>query len=48
MVDARLYLIKERRINMPLQFNSNKYQGKAREKYMEAEKRIKKNPSKIS
>ncbi|TDO91304.1 replicative DNA helicase loader DnaI [Halanaerobium saccharolyticum] len=25
---------------MPLQFNSNKYQGKAREKYMEAEKRI--------
>lgn len=42
MVDARLYLIKERRINMPLQFNSNKYQGKAREKYMEAEKRIKK------
>jgi len=27
---------------MPLQFNSNKYQGKAREKYLEAEKRIKK------
>ncbi|SDC08310.1 ATP-binding protein [Halanaerobium congolense] len=27
---------------MPLQFNSNKSQGKAREKYMEAEKRIKK------
>lgn len=25
---------------MPLQFNSNKYQGKAREKYLEAEKRI--------
>jgi DNA replication protein DnaC len=27
---------------MPLQFNSNKYQGKAREKYLEAEKRINK------
>lgn len=25
---------------MPLQFNSNKYQGKAREKYLEAEKRM--------